>query len=42
MIPHSLVSKEAGIALDFARSLARDPGDGPGKAVFFSDVTLWP
>ncbi|QKZ18595.1 hypothetical protein [Streptomyces chartreusis] len=41
MIPRSLVSKEAGIALDFARSLARDPGDGPGKAVFFSDVTLW-
>ncbi|MEU9546761.1 hypothetical protein [Streptomyces mirabilis] len=40
-IPRSLVSKEAGTALDLAGALARDPGDGPGKAVFFSDVTLW-
>lgn len=41
MIPRSLVSKGAGIALDLATGLARDPDDGPGKAVFFSDVTLW-
>ncbi|MFF8830810.1 hypothetical protein [Streptomyces sp. NPDC015131] len=41
MIPRSLVSKSAGIALDLATGLARDPNDGPGKAVFFSDVTLW-
>ncbi|MEU2287837.1 hypothetical protein ABZ614_39040 [Streptomyces sp. NPDC013178] len=41
MIPRSLVSKGAGIALDLATGLARDPNDGPGKAVFFSDVTLW-
>ncbi|MFB7186943.1 hypothetical protein ACFCZT_16920 [Streptomyces sp. NPDC056230] len=41
MIPRHLVSKGAGIALDLATGLARDPNDGPGKAVFFSDVTLW-
>lgn len=41
MIPRHLVSKEASIALDLARSLARDPGDGLGKGVFFSDVTFW-
>jgi hypothetical protein len=41
MIPRSLVSKGAGIALDLATGLARDQSDGPGKAVFFSDVTLW-
>lgn len=41
MIPRTLVSPRAGLALDFARSLARDPGDGPGKTVFFSDITLW-
>ncbi|EDY45743.1 hypothetical protein [Streptomyces sp. SPB074] len=41
MIPRDLVSKSAGIALDLATGLARDPNDGPGKAVFFSDVTLW-
>ncbi|MCX5561083.1 hypothetical protein [Streptomyces sp. NBC_00038] len=41
MIPRSLVSQGAGIALDLATGLARDPNDGPGKAVFFSDVTLW-
>ncbi|MFD8384975.1 hypothetical protein ACFV2X_41745 [Streptomyces sp. NPDC059679] len=41
MIPRSLVSKGAGIALDLAGALAREPADGPGKAVFFSDVTLW-
>ncbi|MFD3580707.1 hypothetical protein [Streptomyces sp. NPDC058644] len=40
-IPRDLVSKEAGTALDLAGGLARDPADGPGKAVFFSDVTLW-
>ncbi|MYQ86787.1 MULTISPECIES: hypothetical protein [unclassified Streptomyces] len=39
--PRRLVSKEAGTALDLAGDLAREPGDGPGKAVFFSDVTLW-
>jgi hypothetical protein len=39
-IPRSLVSKGAGTALDLATGLARDPTDGPGKAVFFSDVTL--
>ncbi|MFE4336502.1 hypothetical protein ACFRQM_46325 [Streptomyces sp. NPDC056831] len=41
MIPRHLVSKGADIALDLATGLARDPNDGPGKAVFFSDVTLW-
>ncbi|MEU5958827.1 hypothetical protein [Streptomyces sp. NPDC047525] len=41
MIPRSLVSKGAGTALDLATGLARDPADGPGKAVFLSDVTLW-
>ncbi|QDO42889.1 hypothetical protein FNV62_36385 [Streptomyces sp. RLB3-17] len=41
MIPRSLVSQGAGIALDSATGLARDPNHGPGKAVFFSDVTLW-
>ncbi|MCX5112417.1 hypothetical protein OOK13_28790 [Streptomyces sp. NBC_00378] len=41
MIPHHLVSKSAGIALDLATGLARDPNDGPGKAIFFSDATLW-
>ncbi|MFG2525761.1 hypothetical protein [Streptomyces sp. NPDC048527] len=41
MIPRTLVSTSVGLALDFARSLARDPGDGPGKTVFFSDITLW-
>ncbi|MEU5836333.1 hypothetical protein ABZ820_22065 [Streptomyces diacarni] len=40
-IPRSLVSKQAGTALDLAGALVRDPGEGPGKAVFFSDVTLW-
>ncbi|MFE1763897.1 hypothetical protein ACFW81_06725 [Streptomyces angustmyceticus] len=41
MIPRSLVSQGVGIALDLATGLARDLNDGPGKAVFFSDVTLW-
>ncbi len=41
MIPRSLVSKGAGTALDLAGALARDPADGPGKVVFFSDITLW-
>ncbi|MFF1690753.1 hypothetical protein [Streptomyces sp. NPDC058254] len=41
MIPRTLVSTSVGLALDFARGLARDPGDGPGKTVFFSDITLW-
>lgn len=40
-IPRTLVSKGASTALDLAGGLARDPVDGPGKAVFFSDVTLW-
>jgi hypothetical protein len=40
-VPRSVVSKEAGTALDLAGGLARDPAAGPGKAVFFSDVTLW-
>ncbi|MER7050286.1 hypothetical protein [Streptomyces jumonjinensis] len=40
-MPRSLVSKEAGTVLDLAGGLARDLVDGPGKAVFFSDVTLW-
>ncbi|MGW2918971.1 hypothetical protein ACWDBF_14045 [Streptomyces angustmyceticus] len=41
MIPRSLVTKGTGIALGLATGLASDPNDGPGKAVFFSDVTLW-
>ncbi|WP_128380376.1 hypothetical protein [Streptomyces cavernae] len=41
MIPRSLVSKGAGIVLDLSTGLAREPNDGPGEAVFFSDVTLW-
>jgi hypothetical protein len=41
MIPRSIVSKGAGTALDLAGALARDANAGPGKAVFFSDVTLW-
>ncbi|MCX5384844.1 hypothetical protein [Streptomyces sp. NBC_00083] len=41
MIARDLVGKSARIALDLAAGLARDPKDGPGKAVFFSDVTLW-
>ncbi|MFD9409769.1 hypothetical protein ACFWBN_22515 [Streptomyces sp. NPDC059989] len=40
-IPRNLVGKEAGTALDLATGLARDRADGPGKAVFFSDITLW-
>ncbi|MEU1627099.1 hypothetical protein ABZ746_17615 [Streptomyces sp. NPDC020096] len=41
MIPRSLVSQGAGTALDLAAALAGDVNEGPGKAVFFSDVTLW-
>ncbi|MBC9728184.1 hypothetical protein [Streptomyces sp. TRM68367] len=41
MIPRSLVSQSAGTALDLASALATDAIEGPGKAVFFSDVTLW-
>ncbi|MFF4602635.1 hypothetical protein ACFY12_07750 [Streptomyces sp. NPDC001339] len=41
MIPRSLVSKGAGTTLDLASALVRDAQEGPGKAVFFSDVTLW-
>ncbi|WAU78513.1 hypothetical protein O1Q96_01415 (plasmid) [Streptomyces sp. Qhu-G9] len=41
MVSRSLVSKGAGTALDLATGLAHDPKDGPGKAVFFSDITLW-
>ncbi|MEU4497555.1 hypothetical protein AB0F96_29975 [Streptomyces sp. NPDC023998] len=41
MIPRTLVSKGAGTALDLAHVLSRDANEGPGKAVFFSDVTLW-
>ncbi|MER7396170.1 hypothetical protein ABT381_11700 [Streptomyces sp. NPDC000151] len=40
MIPRSLVSQHAGIALDVATALAGDPHEGLGKAVFFSDITL--
>ncbi|MGW3819718.1 hypothetical protein [Streptomyces sp. NPDC005046] len=29
------------MGLDLATGLARDPNEGPGKAVFCSDVTLW-
>ncbi|MFB6518483.1 hypothetical protein [Streptomyces sp. NPDC056401] len=41
MIPRSLVSKGAGTVLGLAGALGRDHADGPGKAVFFSDLTLW-
>ncbi|MFF1446179.1 hypothetical protein [Streptomyces sp. NPDC058295] len=41
MIPRSLVSRGAGTALDLAAALAGDANEGPGKAVFFSDITLW-
>ena len=41
MLPRTLVSEGAAVALDLADGLARDAADGPGKAVFFSDVTLW-
>ncbi|MFB7576222.1 hypothetical protein [Streptomyces sp. NPDC056165] len=34
-------ASQRGGALDLAGGLARDPADGPSKAVFFSDVTLW-
>ncbi|MFG3255059.1 hypothetical protein [Streptomyces sp. NPDC048172] len=40
-IPRSLVSQDAGAALDLAAALATDAYEGPGKAVFFSDITLW-
>ncbi|MFJ8083215.1 hypothetical protein ACIQ6Y_21735 [Streptomyces sp. NPDC096205] len=40
-IPRGLVEEGTGIALDLAGGLARDPGQGPGRAVFFSDVTVW-
>jgi hypothetical protein len=40
MIPRSVVSEGAGVALAFATGPARDPNDGSGKAVLFSDVTL--
>ncbi|WP_314249973.1 hypothetical protein [Streptomyces sp. DSM 40907] len=40
-IPRSLVGKGADTALDLATALARDRGGGPGRAVSFSDVTLW-
>ncbi|WP_282699996.1 hypothetical protein [Streptomyces sp. CC219B] len=41
MIPRSLVSQEATTVLDLATALAGDTNEGPGKAVFFSDITLW-
>ncbi|WKX73538.1 hypothetical protein [Streptomyces sp. XD-27] len=41
MIPRSLVSQGAGTALDVAAALAGDANEGPGKVVFFSDITLW-
>jgi hypothetical protein len=40
MIPRTLVSKNAGVALDLATGLARAP-EGPGRVVFFSDLTLF-
>jgi hypothetical protein len=41
MIPRSVVSQGAATALDLATALAGDANEGPGKAVFFSDITLW-
>ena len=41
MIPRHLVDQSAKDVLDLAAALAADPSDGPGKTVFFSDITRW-
>lgn len=40
LVPRHFVSQGAGEALDLASAFARTE-EGPGKTVFFSDITLW-
>lgn len=41
MVPPHLVSQSAVDVLKLAAALATDTNDGPGKTVFFSDITRW-
>lgn len=41
MIPTHLVSQSASDVLGLAAALATDTSEGPGKTVFFSDITRW-